>query len=77
MVTSLFFRTNQIGFCQEKYAGRVATKLLKNFRGKINSKARSFIFKSLLAAEKQKAKIATMRVNKFLSPSTEAGSKLP
>jgi len=41
MVTSLFCNRNQIGFCQKKkYTVRVATKLLKNFRGKINSQAR-------------------------------------
>lgn len=42
MVTSLFCNRKQIGFCQKKkkYTVRVATKLLKNFRGKINSQAR-------------------------------------
>lgn len=39
MVTSLFCNGNQIGFCQEKYTSSTDTKLLKNCRGKIKSKA--------------------------------------
>jgi len=39
MVTSLFCNGNQIGFCQEKYNTSANTKLLKNYRGNIKSKA--------------------------------------